>query len=267
MSKILERMQAGEKISIGMVQLTALPGGSTYTGESLKAMIVAAIDEAKALEKAGFDSIMIQNLGDLPVSHRVSAPQLAWASRIVFEVANNVSIPIGLNFMENDAEAMLSLASAAALDFIRLKVFIGVMVTPFGLVEGCAHDANKARNLLNATNIAMFADVHDRTGINLGGRDIDPDIREAIDLGHADGLVLTGKDYDESMRFIGASKKKFPQVPVVLGGSCNEDNLAQTLRLADGVIISSALKDTNSAFGKINPEKAKRFMELFRKLG
>jgi len=38
------------------------------------------------------------------------------------------------------------------------------------------------------------------------------------------------------------------------------------LKLADGVIISSALKDTNSAFGKINLEKAKRFMELFKKL-
>lgn len=267
MSKILDRMRAGEKISIGMVQLTSLPGSATYVGADLKAMIAAAIDEAKALEKAGFDSVMVQNLGDLPVCHKVSAPQLAWALRIIFEVANSVSIPVGLNLMENDAEAMLSVASAAALDFVRLKVFIGAMVTPFGLVEGCAYEANKTRNLLNAANIAMLADVHDRTGIPLGGREIDPDIREAIDLGHADGLVLTGRDYDESMAFIGQSKKKFPQIPVVLGGSCNEANLAQTLRLADGVIISSALKDTNSAFGKINPEKAKRFMELFRKFG
>ena len=267
MSKILNRMHAGEKISIGMVQLTSLPGSSTYRGGDLKSMIAAAIDEAKALEKAGFDSVMVQNLGDLPVSHKVSAPQLAWASRIVFEIVNSVSIPVGLNLMENDAEAMLSVASAAGLDFVRLKVFVGVMVTPFGLVEGCAHVANKTRNLLDAANIAMFADVHDRTGIHLGGRDIDPDIREAIDLGYADGLVLTGKDYDESMRFIAASKKKFPHIPVVLGGSCSEANLANTLKSADGVIISSALKDSNSAFGKINPEKAKRFMELFRKLG
>ncbi len=267
MSKILDRMHAGEKIAVGMVQLTPLPGSSMFRGGNLKSMIADALGEAMALEKAGFDSVMIQNLGDLPVDHKVSAPQLAWVSRIVFEVANKVSIPIGLNLMENDAEAMISVSSAAGLDFVRLKVFVGVMVTPFGLVEGCAHVANKTRNLLDASDVAIFADVHDRTGINLGGREIDPDIREAIDLGHADGLVLTGMDYGESMEFITKAKRRFPRTPVLLGGGSNEDNLANTLKLADGVIISSALKDTNSAFGKINSEKAKRFMDLFKKMG
>ena len=43
--------------------------------------------------------------------------------------------------MENDAEAMLSVASAAGSRFRTPQgVHVGVMVTPFGLVEGCAHD-------------------------------------------------------------------------------------------------------------------------------
>jgi uncharacterized protein len=267
MSAVIDRMRAGKKIAIGMVQLAPLPGSSMYKGGSLKDNIHDAIDEAKALADSGFDAIMVQNLGDLPVAHRISPSQLAWMSRIALEVSGAVHVPIGLNFLENDAEAILSVASAAGMDFVRLKVFVGVMVTPAGLVEGCAHVAIKARNLLGASGIGILADVHDRTGINLGGRDIDPDIREAIDLGGADGLVLTGSNFEESMDYIHRSKRKFPQIPVVLGGGCNDENLATTLAAADGVIISSALKDGNSAFGKINPEKAKRFMERFHKIG
>ena len=266
MSEILTRMKNGSKVAVGMVQLEPLPGSSMFRGADLNSMISSAIEDAVSLEDAGFDAVMVQNLGDLPVTHKVTSTQLAWISRIVFEVVKSVSIPVGLNLMENDAEAMLSVASATGLDFLRMKVFVGVMVTPFGLVESCAYEANRIRNLLNATSIAIFADVHDRTGINLGGRDIEPDIREAIDLGHADGLVLTGSNYEESKLFINKAKKKFPQVPVFLGGGCNEENLQTTLRIADGVIISSALKDTNSAFGRINFEKAKHFMNVFREM-
>jgi membrane complex biogenesis BtpA family protein len=267
MSKLLQRIQAGGKAAIGMVQLAPLPGSSTYQDSVLSDIIRAAVDETKDLANAGFDAVMIQNLGDLPVTHKVTPSQIAWMSRVAFEVVQAVNIPIGLNFLENDAEAILSVASAAGLDFVRLKVFVGVMVSPSGLTPGCAYEANKTRNLLRAHDVAMFADVHDRTGIHLGGRDIDPDIREAIDLGHADGLVLTGGNFDESMDYIKRARAKFPKIPILLGGSASESNLAVTLAAADGVIISSALKDTNSAFGKINPTKAKNFMQAFRKLG
>lgn len=266
MSKLLELMKSGHKAAIGMVQLDPLPGGSMYRGGSVAAITRAAVAEAVALEEAGFDAVMIQNLADLPVDHRVNPLQVAWMARAAFEVSRAVKIPLGLNFLENDAEAMLAVASAAELDFLRLKVFVGVMVTPFGLVSGCAHEANRIRNLLAADDIAFFADVHDRTGIHLGGRDIEPDMREAVDLGHADGLVLTGGSYQESMDYIRRARVKYARLPLLLGGSASESNLATTLEVADGAIVSSALKDNSSAFGKIDPKKAESFMKEFRRV-
>ncbi len=267
MSVLLDRIRSGNKVAVAMVQLDALPGSSMYRGGRLQDMIKASVEEAKVLADAGFDAVMLQNLGDLPVAHTVTPPQLAWMARVATEVAAGVSIPVGINFLENDAQAILSVASCAGLDFVRLKVFVGVMVTPFGLVPGCAHEAMATRNLLDAADIAIFADVHDRTGIHLGGREIDPDIREAVDLGHADGLVLTGGSFDESMAYLGKARAKFPRLPLLLGGSASESNLATALAAADGVITSTALKDTDSAFGRVNPAKARSFMKALRRIG
>ncbi|HTP59116.1 MAG TPA: BtpA/SgcQ family protein [Spirochaetia bacterium] len=267
MSVLVDRIRSGKKAGIAMVQLDALPGSSMYRDGSLSQMIKVSVAEAQVLAEAGFDAIMLQNLGDLPVSHKVTPPQMAWMERVVVEVAAAVRIPVGLNFLENDAEANLSVASAAGLDFVRLKVFVGVMVTPFGLVSGCAHEAALTRNLLHAQDIAIFADVHDRTGINLGGRELEPDIRESVDLGHADGLVLTGGSFDESMAFLKKAKAKYARLPLLLGGSANETNLATALAVADGVIVSTALKDTDSAFGRVNPAKAAGFMKALRRIG
>lgn len=267
MSALVDRIRSGRKVAVAMVQLDPLPGSSMYRNGTLSEIIKVSVEEAKVLADAGFDGIMLQNLGDLPVAHKVTPQQSAWMARVAFEVAAAVPTPVGLNFLENDAEAALSVASAAGLDFVRLKVFVGVMVTPFGLVQGCAHEAIMTRNLLQAQNIGIFADVHDRTGINLGARDIDPDIREAVDLGHADGLVLTGGSFDESMGYLKRAHVKFPKLPLFLGGSATEANLATALAAASGVIVSTALKDTDSAFGRVNPAKARSFMQALRKLG
>ena len=72
--------------------------------------------------------------------------------------------PVGLNLLENDAAAMMAVASSSGADFIRVKIYVGAMMTPFGVETAKAHDAIKARNVLGAQNVAIFADVHDRTG-------------------------------------------------------------------------------------------------------
>lgn len=245
---------------IGMVQLPPLPGASTYQDGRLTSIIDAALEEADLLEQAGLDALMIQNLGDIPVDHNVCPTQLAWMTRVASEVAAQCQVPVGLNFMENDAEALIACASAANLDFVRIKVFVGVMVTPFGFVNGAAHVTQKVRNLLGAQHIAILADVHDRTGINLGGRDIEEDIREAVDLGGADALVLTGSTYAESLQYLRIGKKRVPDTPQVIGGGANESNIGEILALADGAIVSSSLKDSGSAFGKVDVGKARKFM-------
>ena len=265
MSRLLTLLRDGTRPIVGMVQLPALPGSSRYQGGRLDDVLETARAETRSLVAVGVDALIIQNLGDLPVDHSATPAQVAWMTRAAAQVAEEARVPVGLNFLENDVEAMFACASAANLDFVRIKVFVGVMITPSGMESGAAFRAQKARHTLRAEQqIAILADVHDRTGIPLGGRAIDEDIREAVDLGGADALVLTGSTFEESKAYLAIGKRKAPGTPRVLGGSATAGNIREVFDIADGAIVSSSLKDSGTAFGKIDPAKAAEFMEAVR---
>ena len=266
MSLLLDRMRAGGRPIIAMIQSPPLPGSARYRGAGKAALLDSLQSDARVSAEAGVDGLMIQNLGDLPVGHRVSPAQLAWMTVLATEVAGAVGLPLGLNFLENDAEAMLAVASAVDLDFVRLKVFVGTMVTPAGLVDGCAHAAQAARGALGRADIAFFADVHDRTGAPLGGRPLMADVRDAVDLGQADALVLTGDSVPQSLEFLDQAQRRFPAVPRILGGGSARDNLAASFAVADAIMVSSSLKDSGDPFGRFVPANVHAYMDEARRL-
>ena len=114
---------------------------------------------------------------------------------------------------------MIAVASAAGADFVRIKVYVGAMMTPFGIETAQAHVAIKARNAWNAGHVAIFADVHDRTGnpIALAAASSE-DLDFAVRLGGADGLVLTGKSYAGTLDFITTARGQLGTVPILVGG-------------------------------------------------
>ena len=65
MKNIVDRMKAGEKISIGMVHTLPLPG--SYRGKyTMEEIVERAVSDARILEAAGFDAIVVENLNDGP---------------------------------------------------------------------------------------------------------------------------------------------------------------------------------------------------------
>ena len=260
MSAILEQARGGAKPVIGMVQLGPLAGSSRHRGEGIEAVLAAALQDAALLARHGIDAVMVQNLGDLPVGLTVSVPQVAWMTRVASEVARETGLPVGVNFLENDAEAMFAVASAAPVDFVRIKIFVGAMVTPAGLEGGQAFAAQRARNAWGAGKTAIFADVHDRTGTPLASAGLAEDIHHAVALGGADGIVLTGRSWDETQRFVAIGRAAGHGVPILLGGSVDAGNVVQASEFADGVIVSSALKPSGTAFDRLDPDRVQGFM-------
>ena len=177
MSELLSLIRAGAKPVIGMVQLDPLPGSSRYVGGHIGAIVDAALQEAKILADHGVEMLMVQNLGDLPVASRATPAQVAWLTRVATDIRMSFGRPVGLNLLENDAEAMFAAASAAGADFVRIKVYVGAMMTPFGIERGEAFAAIRARNACDANDIAIFADVHDRTGVPLASGGFAEDVR------------------------------------------------------------------------------------------
>ena len=264
MSELLALLQAGKKPVVGMVQVAALPGGSRYRGSDIDAVLGPALEEANVLAAHGIDALMVQNLGDLPVDNRVTLEQAAWMTRVATEIRQQCKRPVGLNLLENDAQAMMAVASAAGADFVRIKIYVGAMITPFGIESAQAFAAIRARTALRADSIAIFADVHDRTGNPLVAGTLDDDLDAAVRLGAADGLVLTGKSHAGTFELIAAARRVVGNVPILVGGGVTEANLSKVNAVADGTIVSSSLKGTGTAFGRFDSAKVAAFMAASR---
>lgn len=261
MSALLSLLAQGQKPVIGMVQLPPLPGGANYRGESLASVMDAGLSEATILAENGVHALMVQNLGDIPVNLHTASVQVAWMTRITSEIVRATGIPVGLNMLENDADAMFAVASASGADFVRIKIYVGAMMTPFGMETAQAHTAIKARNAYAARDVAILADVHDRTGTPVATGGFEEDVEFAIRLGFADGLVLTGKSYPETLDMVARARRKYPDAPIFVGGGATAENFSEIVKTASGAIVSTSMKDSGSAVGRFVPEKVKKFMQ------
>ncbi len=247
-----------------MVQLPRFRAEVDIAAAGSTTVIGTALAEAEILASHGVDALMVQNLGDIPTDLHATNVQAAWMTRVVSEVRRRTGKPTGLNMLENDAEAMIAVASAANADFVRIKIYVGAMVTPFGVESAQAFSAIKARTAWSADDVAILADVHDRTGNPLVAGTLEDDLDAAVRLGAADALVLTGKSYPGTHKLIEIARRTVGAAPILVGGGVTAGNIRELQTVADGVIVSSSLKDAATAFGRFDPVKVKEFMAAAR---
>src|SRR5690606_28288564 len=60
---------------VGMVHLAALPGTPRYRLPVAR-IVDRAVNDARALEAAGFDAVIVENMGDVPYLARTVGPEI-----------------------------------------------------------------------------------------------------------------------------------------------------------------------------------------------
>ncbi|WP_461370814.1 BtpA/SgcQ family protein, partial [Candidatus Darwinibacter acetoxidans] len=98
-----------------MVHCLPLPGTPRFGGDMRK-VVEQAVQDAKALEAAGLDAIMIENMGDVPFGVTLDTPQACALAAVTALVAEEVNIPIGIDAAMNDYKVALSIAKAVGAD-------------------------------------------------------------------------------------------------------------------------------------------------------
>ncbi|WP_297515126.1 BtpA/SgcQ family protein [Thermococcus sp.] len=256
-------MDFERKPLIGMVHLKPLPGSYLYDG-NLEGVIEFAVKDAKTLEEAGFDAIMIENFGDVPFPKTVDKVTVASFTAVAKAIRDEVSVPVGINVLRNDGIAAYSIAYAIKADFIRVNVLSGIAFTDQGIIEGIAHELAKLRKLL-PSKIQVFADVHVKHAVHFF--DFEDAIRDTVERGLADAVVVsgraTGKPVDLEKL---ALAKRISPVPVVVGSGTTYDNLPELWKHADAFIVGTWLKRNGKVENEVSPERARKLVELAEKL-
>lgn len=249
---------------VSVVGIQALPG-TTQNTLPFKKILNNAVREAKMLYEAGINHIMIQNVNDLPLYVHVGTNIVSYMTAIGYAI--RTALPddcvLGVSVLRDDADAMVSIASAIEADFIRPKAYVGAVVGIDGLHAGIIDEVLEMRYKLKC-DVQIWPDIHDRSTSVLGDVSLIDACQQAISAGLADALIITGKNFQESKERVKLVKENLPDTYIFLGGGANLQNLAEVYSLWDGIFIASALKDTGNMTGSLDPKKLDQFMAVYR---
>ncbi|MGI9418836.1 MAG: BtpA/SgcQ family protein [Geminicoccaceae bacterium] len=175
-------------------------------------------------------------------------------------------LELGIISEAHDPAAELSVANAAGANFVRLKVFVGGAMTANGARQGLCASAVAHRVQLVRRGIAILADIHNRTARPLSD-ETQPLAAQWAEKVGADGLIITGSDFADSLTRIAAVRRTVPSRTLLIGGGVTEANVAEALAASDGVIVSAAFMRTNAAEDDLvrwDADQCQRFMDAAR---
>ena len=251
---------------IAMLHFPALPGRPRHDRSGGEARLLDAVgSDLLVLQDAGVDGVLFCNEADLPYQLRVGPEIPAAMAAIIGELRRDLRVPYGVNVLW-DAIASLALARATGARFIR-EVLTGVYESDMGLIAPSLGDLAAYRDAIGASDVALFGNITPEFSSTIGTRTVAERARSASFLG-LDVILISGPEAGVpfAMSDLRAAKQAAPQTPVLANTGVTADRLAETLAVADGVIVGTSLKVDGITWNPVDPGRARRFMDTARQV-
>lgn len=260
----LKQLFQSHKPIIGMVHLLPLPSSPKYEG-SLEPIIERAIKDARALQQAGFDGMIVENFADLPYTTGPGPLERTVAFTVILnEIRRIVEKPLGVNIQFNDYEAEVITAGLCGADFVRVEAFVDSVTTVGGITAACSADLQRLKARMQFQELAVFADVHVKEASLIGATTLEESVKNAEHAG-ADVLIVTGSATGQATPIEAVQRaKSCTQLKVIVGSGFNRKHAKEILQVADGAIVGSSIKYGGDVFNAVDPRAAKELIETVR---
>jgi len=250
-----------KKPIIAMAHIPPLPGTINYDSDAgMEYLIERTAADVKHLVAGGVDAIMFCNEDDRPYSLEASLEQVAAMTRVITELRPK-EIPFGVDFLW-DPMAAIGMAVATGASFVR-EVFTGVYESDMGLWAPDAAEALKLRRNLGGDEILAFFNVAPEFCSPLGTRTVAERAWSSAVSSLADAILVSGPMAGVEPDFIdieSAKEKLAQKIPVFLNTGAKVTNIEKYLKVADGVIVGSSLKEDGYTWNPVDPRRVEKFI-------
>lgn len=247
---------------IGMVHTQALPGTPQHR-QSIDRILNAALTDAQALARAGFDAILLENMHDRPYVLPPHPPETtAVLTRIAAAIrAAFPKLPLGIQVLSCGEREALSIALASGAQFIRCENFVFSHIADEGLLcTAAAGPLLRYRRSIGADHIRIYADIKKKHASHAITGDLSlQETSRAAEFFSADGLIVTGvatgePTDPEDVRAVRTSSK----LPLLVGSGVTSKNLPELFAAgADALIVGSSIKRGGNWSNPVDPTRAK----------
>jgi len=262
----LEERFGTVKPVIAMVHFPGLPGRPRHDREAGRNRLVDVVGrDLEVLQEAGVDAVLFCNENDIPYQLSVGPEVPAAMASVVGELHPSIRVPFGVNVLW-DPRASLAVARATGAVFIR-EVLTGVYESDMGLIAPSLGDLASYRDAIGAASVGLFGNITPEFASTIGIRTVAERARSSSFLG-LDAILISGPEAGVPfvMSDLRAAKEAAPLTPVLANTGVTADRLAETLAVADGVIVGTSLKVDGITWNPVDPDRAKRFVDTAREV-
>lgn len=249
---------------IAGVHFLPLPGSPGYDhAGGVAGIIQRARRDTNILCGEGVDALLFANEADTPYPRTLAPETLATFVRVVTEVTAGLRLPFGINALL-DVVAGLSIAHATGASFIR-GYFAGVYSTESGLIDTDAATALRLRAAIGRPDIQLFHNLVCVFGAPLAPRPIGEEAHGARVHSRVDGFTISGPGSSTPPAGLFEEvREAVPDAPILVGTGVTAANVTDLLRVADGAIVVSSLRENGAALNPVDPTRVSRFMHAAR---
>lgn len=238
---------------IGVLHLKPLPGSPLYS--DFDGVIEHAVRSALRLEEGGVSAILVENFGDVPFLMEVGKETVACMTAVIKEITREVSLPVGVNVLRNDALAAAAIAKAVKADFIRVNQAIFPSLMPEGISNPVAGELARFMQVIDLRAM-VFVDVCVKHAVHLANLE---DYVENIERSFADAVIVTGASTGSppSLDDVRIFRELF-SMPLLVGSGVSDRNILEFSRYADGFVVGTYFKRR----GDVDVERVRKLCRL-----
>lgn len=251
------------KSIIGMVHVGALPGSPKHRN-SISEIIAKAVEDARNLQQAAVDAILIENMHDRPYLNRVVGPEIVSSmTAVAFALRSEIKIPLGIQILAGANREALAVALAAGFDFIRAEGFVFGHLADEGMMNSDAGELLRYRKSIGADHVQIFTDIKKKHSSHSLSADVSiAETAKAAEFFLSDGVIVTGTSTGEKASLEELNEvRKSVQIPVLIGSGIDAYNIGDYWDLADGFIVGSSLKFDGRWENDVDPDRVSKLMK------
>jgi len=238
---------------IGVLHFMPLIGYLGFT--DFETILENARRDLKAFEDGGVDAIILENNYNLPHKTEEGKETIEMMLSLCKEISKISKMPLGISVLWNDYRAAFLIAKECNAKFIRVPVFVDDVKTDFGEILANPESVIKTRKELSAEDISIFADIQVKHAEMLNKeKTLRDSAKEAVEKG-ADAVIITGKwtgDAPTIENLREARETLGEDFPLIVGSGGSKENIRELLGIANGVIVSTSLKEDNIKYDERN---------------
>ncbi len=269
-----KRIFGVRKPIISMLHLASLPGQPGFI--SIEHVVAEAKRDLLPLQQGGVNGLLVENWKEDSDKIETKTETAEGMLRVIQLLRPSVSVPFGINVLNNDYLAAFRIASETQASFVELDVFVDRVRSSFEYSEiGRLHpftidvdtaDVARQREKFGLRKTPLLVFIQPKHYFMLDqAKAIEQSANEAIEAG-ADGLLVTKATgvAPEIDRIRNTKKGLKSPVPVGIGSGFTAENAPDFMPVVDFVVVGSALKFNGEVNNPVDPDRVKNLMSIIQ---